>query len=319
MILQARNLEKKFRLDRKRHLYAVDGVSFAMAAGEVLGLVGESGSGKSTLGRLLVGLLDKSGGEVVYRQKRLPDRYRPADFRRLASRMQMIFQDPNASLNPRMTVQEIIGEGLRLGGMGSARQRRERVVEWLTRVGLRSEHLSRYPHEFSGGQRQRIGIARALALEPEFLVCDEPLSALDLSIQAQMIRLLDDLKRSLRLTMLFIAHDLSLVRHVSDRMAVMYLGTLVETGAAERVFFQPYHPYTRLLIAANPVADPTIEKNRRHPPIRGEIGSPIGPARGCRFSPRCPEVHEACEKKVPPMVEVEPGHEVACHLYAPSP
>ena len=247
LLIEARTLTKHFRIGKNKIVHAVDDVSLHVDKQEILGLVGESGSGKSTFGKTLVGLPEKTSGEVLYKGEILPSKYRPKDFQRFASSIQMIFQDPYSSLNPRMTVGEIVGEGLRLHSQLRSEQIREAVASWLIKVGLLPDHMSRYPHEFSGGQRQRIGIARALIMEPEFVVCDEPISALDVSVQAQVVNLLDELKSSLGLTLLFIAHDLSMVRYVSDRMAVMYLGTLVELGAADDVFFNPKHPYTSLL------------------------------------------------------------------------
>src|SRR5262245_37837904 len=244
-LVVADRLSKHFSIGGGQVVHAVDEVSLTIDEKEIVGLVGESGSGKSTFGKTLIGLYDKTAGAVSYRGEPLPPRYAPADFQRFAKRMQMIFQDPYSSLNPRMTVGEIVGEGLRLSGE-NGRNVRDRVADWLRRVGLEPDHMSRYPHEFSGGQRQRIGIARALIMQPEFVVCDEPISALDVSVQAQVINLLDDLKKSLGLTLLFIAHDLSMVRYVSDRMAVMYLGSLIEIGPSHRVYFQPKHPYTQL-------------------------------------------------------------------------
>jgi oligopeptide/dipeptide ABC transporter ATP-binding protein len=300
-------------------VHAVDGVSLAIAEREVVGLVGESGSGKSTFGRALVGLHAKTAGEVLFRGERLPAKYAPKDFRRYATEIQMIFQDPYSSLNPRMTVGEIIGEGLRLNG-GDAARAREQVGDWLVRVGLERGHASRYPHEFSGGQRQRVGIARALIMGPKFVVCDEPISALDVSVQAQIVRLLGELKASLGLTMLFIAHDLSMVRYVSDRMAVMYLGSLVEIGTADDVYFRPKHPYTEILVASNPQADPRTERNRRAISIKGEIASPINVHAGCRFAARCPKVMDVCRTVTPELRVVDNGgakREVACHLFEP--
>jgi oligopeptide/dipeptide ABC transporter ATP-binding protein len=316
-LIEARGLTKHFPLGRRQTVHAVDGVSLAIAEREVVGLVGESGSGKSTFGRTLIGLHPKTAGEVLFRGVRLPMKYRPADFRYFASEIQMIFQDPYSSLNPRMTVGEIIGEGLRLRG-GGAGQVAAAVGDWLVRVGLERGHASRYPHEFSGGQRQRVGIARALIMQPKFVVCDEPISALDVSVQAQIVRLLGELKSSLGLTMLFIAHDLSMVRYVSDRMAVMYLGSLVEIGAADDVYFRPKHPYTEILVASNTQADPRTERNRKAIAIKGEIPSPINVGAGCRFASRCPKVMDVCRSVTPELRVVEEGssrRDVACHLF----
>ncbi len=308
-------LTKYFDLGRGQRVHAVDGISFSIKEGETLGLVGESGSGKSTLGKTLLGLHDKTSGTLTYRGEVLPARYRSADFQRLAHKMQMVFQDPYSSLNPRMTVGEIIAEGLR-GKPMSAAQKQALVSQWLDRVGLNAAHASRYPHEFSGGQRQRIGIARALIMEPEFVVCDEPISALDVSVQAQVVNLLNDLKKSMGLTMLFIAHDLSMVRYISDRMAVMYLGSLVELGKAGEVYFEPRHPYTEVLIASNPEPDPATERQRVSTAIQGEIPSPVNVPEGCRFAGRCPKVMPVCHQQTPQLLPlVDEDRLVACHLY----
>jgi oligopeptide/dipeptide ABC transporter ATP-binding protein len=321
-LLETRGLTKHFALGRGQTVHAVDDVSLAIADREVVGLVGESGSGKSTFGRTLVGLLEKTAGEVHFAGEPLPAKYGPADFQRYASRLQMIFQDPYSSLNPRMTVGEIIGEGLRLAGGRKAAQIRDEVGDWLVRVGLERNHASRYPHEFSGGQRQRVGIARALIVRPRFVVCDEPISALDVSVQAQIVRLLGELKSSLGLTMLFIAHDLSMVRYVSDRMAVMYLGSLVEIGPADEVYSRPLHPYTQVLIGSNPQPDPRSERRRTAAAIKGEIASPINVGVGCRFASRCPRVMDVCRTVTPVLQTVEQrgsARRVACHLYPASP
>ena len=318
-LVRIRNLTKHFEIGRGEVVHAVDDVSLDIAPREIVGLVGESGSGKSTLGKTVLGLHDKTGGDVIYDGEALPTKYRPADFQRYARSMQMIFQDPYSSLNPRMTVGEIVAEGLKLHTDLGAADVRERVGDWLRRVGLSPGHASRYPHEFSGGQRQRIGIARALVLEPEFVVCDEPISALDVSVQAQVVNLLDELKELLGLTLLFIAHDLSMVRYVSDRMAVMYLGSLVEVGPADRVFFAPKHPYTELLIGANPEPDPRSERERASTAIRGEIPSPVNVPAGCRFASRCPMAMDVCRGTTPPLLPVQDEgygeRMVACHLF----
>ena len=318
-LVEARGLTKHFRIGPRQVVHAVDDMSLAIHEREIVGLVGESGSGKSTFGKTLLGLHDKTRGEVSFDGETLPGRYRPGDFQRYASRMQMIFQDPYSSLNPRMTVGEIIGEGLRLHSDLAGSDIRERVHDWLRRVGLEPDHASRYPHEFSGGQRQRVGIARALIMEPRFVVCDEPISALDVSVQAQIVRLLGELKSSMGLTMLFIAHDLSMVRYVSDRMAVMYLGSLIEVGASDEVFFRPKHPYTEMLIGSNPQPDPRVERSRKSIAIEGEIPSPVNVGAGCRFAGRCPKVMSVCRTETPPLFNArdETGERrVACHLYA---
>ncbi len=318
-LVEINGLTKHFPIGRGQVVHAVDDVSLDIEAREIVGLVGESGSGKSTLGKTVLGLHDKTGGNVVYKGETLPASYAAADFRRYAQTMQMIFQDPYSSLNPRMTVGEIVGEGLKLHTSLGKTEIREKAADWLKRVGLNPDHMSRYPHEFSGGQRQRIGIARALVLEPEFVVCDEPISALDVSVQAQVVNLLDELKESMGLTLLFIAHDLSMVRYVSDRMAVMYLGSLVELGPANRVFFAPKHPYTELLIGSNPEPDPASERDRPSTAIRGEIPSPVNVGEGCRFAGRCPKVMDVCRGTTPPLIPVrdadQPDRLVACHLY----
>ena len=317
-LVEAKRVTKHFRIGRNQLLHAVDDVSLEVFPREIVGLVGESGSGKSTFGKTLVGLHHKTAGEVLFKGETLPARYRPVDFARYASSMQMIFQDPYSSLNPRMTAGEIIGEGLWLQGGITKSQIRDKVADWLRRVGLEPQHASRYPHEFSGGQRQRVGIARALVMQPEFVVCDEPISAVDVSVQAQIVRLLGELKSSLGLTMLFIAHDLSMVRYVSDRMAVMYLGSIVEIGPADDVFFRPKHPYTEVLVGSNPEPDPKTERTRRAVVIKGEIPSPINVGAGCRFAGRCPKVFDACWTVTPellPMKDDVGERFVACHLF----
>ena len=317
-LLRVESLTKHFRLGMRDVVHAVDDVSLDVHPKEIVGLVGESGSGKSTLGKTIIGLHAKTGGKVTFDGERLPNRFSPNHFLMFANRMQMIFQDPYSSLNPRMTVGEIIGEGPKLTGNKPRAQIQRETREWLERVGLHADHVSRYPHEFSGGQRQRIGIARALILEPDFVVCDEPISALDVSVQAQVINLLGELKESLGLTLLFIAHDLSMVRYVSDRIAVMYLGSLVEVGPSDEVFFNPKHPYTRVLIGSNPEPDPKFERSRTSSKIQGEIPSPVNIKPGCRFASRCPKVMDVCRTTTPELQNIASnGHErvVACHLY----
>ena len=321
-LVEIDHLVKYFDLGANQRVHAVDDVSLSIYPQEIVGLVGESGSGKSTLGKTLLGLHDKTSGQVTFAGKELPQRYRSSDFRAMAPKMQMIFQDPYSSLNPRMTVGEIVGEGLRLEPELSPSEAQERVAHWLQLVGLSPDHRSRYPHEFSGGQRQRIGIARALILQPEFVVCDEPISALDVSVQAQVVNLLGELTQELGLTLLFIAHDLSMVRYISHRMAVMYLGGLVEVGTSTEVFFDPKHPYTQTLIASNPEADPEHERQRASTTIQGEIPSPVNVPAGCRFANRCPEAMPKCTTTTPKLKAVDSfasqsnsARLVACHLY----
>ena len=315
MLVKTEQLKKHFTIGRGQTLHAVDGVSITIEENEILGLVGESGSGKSTFGKTLIGLHARTSGEAFYNGEALPAKFSNADHLNYSRELQMIFQDPYSSLNPRMTILEVIGEGLRIHGQHSKSQIRELVAQWLSKVGLNSDHMSRYPHEFSGGQRQRIGIARAMIIEPKFVVCDEPISALDVSVQAQVINLLEELKNSMGLTLLFIAHDLSMVRYVSDRMAVMYLGTVVETGPANEVFFEPQHPYTQLLIESNPEPDPNLEKSRHHIPIKGEITSPINVGSGCRFADRCPKAMDHCKSVTPRTRSLTDNHSVSCHLF----
>jgi len=315
-LLEVIELTKFFDMGRNQRVHAVENVSLTIAEKEIVGLVGESGSGKSTLGKTVLGLHDKTAGQVKFRGEVLPQKYEAKDFRRFATNMQMIFQDPYSSLNPRMTIGEIVGEGLKLHQNHDSSIVRDKVAIWLEKVGLHADHMSRYPHEFSGGQRQRIGIARAMILEPEFVVCDEPISALDVSVQAQVINLLGELKESMGLTLLFIAHDLSMVRYVSDRMAVMYLGSLVEVGRADEVYFDPKHPYTEVLIGSNPEPDPELERSRPSTAIQGEIPSPVNVPAGCRFANRCPKVMDVCKSITPqliPLKDIE--RQVACHLY----
>lgn len=313
MLLEVSNLKKHFDLGSGRIVHALDGVSLDVEKGTVLGLVGESGCGKSTLGRTIAGLLDKTDGNVRFGGTLLPQRYGRQDFRRHARNIQMIFQDPLGSLNPRLTVGEIIAEPLRVLGERTADDESKRVAQWLRRVGLSTAHYGRYPHELSGGQRQRAGIARALIVEPQLVVCDEPISALDVSVQAQIVNLLLDLKQSMNLTLIVISHDLAMVRHMADRLAVMYLGSLVEEGPADKVYREPMHPYTRALIASSPQPDPLLERERPHAPLQGEVTSVIHAPTGCRFAARCPEVMETCRAQEPKLLPRDDDRSVACH------
>ncbi len=291
---------------------AVDGISFHIRKGETLGLVGESGCGKSTTGRAILQLIRPTEGEVTFGDVDLT-KLKGGDLRRMRRRMQMIFQDPFASLNPRMSVGAIIGEPLAIHGLAKGKERRERVAELMRVVGLNPYYASRYPHEFSGGQRQRIGVARALAVEPDFIVADEPVSALDVSIQAQIINLLEDLQEEYNLTYLFIAHDLSVVRHISDRVAVMYLGKIMELTGRDELYQNPLHPYTKALLSAVPIPDPEVELKRERIILSGDVPSPMFPPPGCVFNTRCPIAVDECRTVLPEWREVSPEHWVACH------
>ncbi|MFA9491870.1 MAG: ABC transporter ATP-binding protein [Anaerolineales bacterium] len=292
---------------------AVDGVNFDIRKGETLGLVGESGCGKSTTGRTILQLHRATSGKVFYGDTDLTELKGEA-LRLMRRNMQMIFQDPYASLNPRLTIGNIIAEPLEVHKIGNSKERRERVEELLKLVGLSPYFVNRYPHEFSGGQRQRIGVARALALQPDFIVCDEPISALDVSIQAQVVNLLEDLQDTFGLTYLFIAHDLSMVRHISNRTAVMYLGKIVELASRDELYAHPLHPYTQALLSAVPIPNPAKESKRQRILLEGDVPSPINPPSGCRFHPRCPLAIDICKEAQPEWREVASGHWVACHL-----
>lgn len=313
VLIEVKNLKKYFKAGRKATVKAVDDISFNIKRGETLGLVGESGCGKTTCGKTVLGLYGATGGEVIFDGINVHT-LKSKEKKEFRKRAQIIFQDPYSSLNPRMTVEDIIGEGIDIHDLYRGKDRKEKIFELLETVGLNKEHASRFPHEFSGGQRQRIGIARALAIEPEFIVCDEPISALDVSIQAQVVNLLVELQKKKKLTYLFIAHDLSMVKYISDRVGVMYLGHLVELAESEELYKNPLHPYTTALLSSIPIPDPEQERKKTRIPIEGEIPSPINPPPGCKFAPRCKMAREICKEKMPELVEIKKGHFVACHL-----
>ena len=311
VLIEAKNLKKYFKVGANSQLHAVDGVNFKIKRGTTLGVVGESGCGKSTLGRLLLRLIDPTSGKVFMGENEITA-LPPGALREARRRMQMIFQDPYASLNPRMTVASIIAEPLRYAG-ASREYQNERVRELVDLVGLKPDHLQRYPHEFSGGQRQRVGIARALACNPEFIVCDEPISALDVSIQAQVINTLESLQEKLGLSYLFVSHDLSMVRHISHNVGVMYLGCMVERAPVHELYSNMLHPYTQALMSAVPIPDPDIAAASSRIHLSGDVPTPIDPPSGCRFRARCPYATEQCAQERPELREVAPDHFVACH------
>ena len=322
VLLEIRDLRKYFAIKgsifrRRRYVQAVEDVSFSIYKGETLGLVGESGCGKTTLGRTIIRLYEPTSGRIVYDGEPIYDSEQKiaADMLPYRRKMQIIFQDPSASLDPRMTVGEIVGEALDIHKLcpGKA-ERRERINQLLDEVGLNTEHANRFPHEFSGGQQQRVGIARALAVEPEFIVCDEPISALDVSIQSQVVNMLEDLQAEKHLTYLFIAHDISVVRHISNRIGVMYLGQMVELGESYELCSHPIHPYTQTLLSAVPLPDPVKSRARQRILLEGDIPSPLDPPSGCRFHTRCPYATERCSAEQPRLKEYGPGHYAACHL-----
>lgn len=311
-LIEIKNLCKYFPAGKKRTLKAVDNVSLTIAKGETLGLVGESGCGKTTCGRTILKLYPPTSGQIFFDGEDV-SHIKGKGLLNFKKRAQMIFQDPYSSLDPRMTIAEIISEGMTVHNHLSNQEKQEKVNELLGKVGLAEDYANRFAHELSGGQRQRIGIARALAVEPEFIVCDEPISALDVSIQAQIINLLIKLQKENHLTYLFISHDLSVVRHISDRVGIMYLGSMVELGSSQAIFGQPLHPYTKALISAIPEADPDSEKTRKRIPLEGEVPSPIDPPSGCKFRPRCAYATDKCAQEIPTWEEAAPGHFVACH------
>ena len=313
VLIEVKDLKKHFKVGKDAVLKEVDGIDFKIYKGETLGLVGESGCGKTTCGKTVMGLYPPTSGEIIFdgiKVNELKGKEKK-DFTRKA---QIIFQDPYSSLDPRMTVGDIIGEGIDIHGLYTGQERTNKIYELLETIGLTAEHANRFPHEFSGGQRQRIGIARALAIEPEFIVCDEPISALDVSIQAQIINLLIKLQKERGLTYLFIAHDLSMVKHISDRVGVMYLGKMVEMAPSYELYTNPKHPYTEALMSAIPLPDPETEKTKKRINIEGEIPSPINPKPGCRFASRCRYATDKCRQETPELKEIAPEHFVACHL-----
>lgn len=315
VIMEVKHLKKYFPIDSKSVLKAVDDVSFSIYEGETLGIVGESGCGKTTCGRTCIGIYDCTDGEVLYRGENIHE-MNASKKKEFTKKVQMIFQDPYSSLDPRMKVHDIIAEGMRIHKMVKSKAEEiEEVQKLLKSVGLNEEHASRYVHEFSGGQRQRIGIARALAVNPEFLLCDEPISALDVSVQAQVVNLLIKLQKERSLTSMFIAHDLSMVKHISDRVGVMYLGNMVELAPSEELYKNPQHPYTKALLSAIPIPDPKVARGKQQIRLEGEVPSPVNPPEGCHFCGRCPYATEKCKSETPKLKEIAPGHFAACHLY----
>ncbi len=313
-LLEVKHLKKYFQVGKNQTLKAVDDITLNIYKGETLGLVGESGCGKSTFGRTVIHLYEPTEGQVVYNGRAIDKTMSQSERHSYTRKMQMIFQDPYASLNPRMKVMDIVAEGIDAHGLLSGKERAAKVIELLETVGLSEDHANRFPHEFSGGQRQRVGIARALAVDPEFIICDEPISALDVSIQAQVINLLKQLQQERGLTYLFIAHDLSMVKHISDRIGVMYLGVLAELTDSGTLFEEPLHPYTQALLSAIPLPDPDVERSRHRILLEGSLPNPINLKAGCRFVSRCPHATEECRTQTPQMREIKPGHFVSCHM-----
>jgi len=319
-LIEVNNLKKYFPVKKSsffrktKYLKAVDNVSFYIKEGETFGLVGESGCGKSTTGRSIIRLFDVTGGEILYKGKDIA-KLKEKELKPYRRKMQVIFQDPYASLNPTLTVEDLISEPLDVYNIGSKKEKKERVLTLLKKVGLDNKHMDRYPHEFSGGQRQRIGIARALSINPEFILCDEPISALDVSIQAQVVNMLEDLQEEMGLTYLFIAHDLSMVRHISHRIGVMYLGKLIEIGSSDEIYENPAHPYTQALLSSVLEPDPKMAMEKPIKTLTGDVPSPLNPPQGCKFVTRCKYTMEKCHKIEPVLQEISPKHTVACHLY----
>lgn len=319
ILLEVKNLKKYFPVrhgffgGKVQHVKAVDDVTFHIKKGETFGLVGESGCGKSTTGRTLIRLYDVTDGEVIFDGAEI-GKMKESELKPLRKKIQMIFQDPYASLNTRMTVGDIIGEPIDIHNIATGKERQDMIYDLLEKVGLSKDHANRYPHEFSGGQRQRIGIARALAVKPEFIICDEPISALDVSIQAQVVNMLDDLQKEMGLTYLFIAHDLSMVKHISDRIGVMYLGKLVEIAKSNELYERPTHPYTQALLSAIPIPDPEVTRAKQREILEGDVPSPLNPPSGCRFRTRCKHAMPMCAEVEPKLQDIGGGHMVACHL-----
>jgi len=319
VLLEVKNLKKYFPVRKgffggeTQYVKAVDDITFHINKGETFGLVGESGCGKSTTGRTIIRLYDVTDGEVIFDGAEL-GKMRESELKPFRKRIQMIFQDPYASLNTRMTVGDIIGEPIDIHNLATGKKRQEIIYDLLERVGLNKEHANRYPHEFSGGQRQRIGIARALAVEPDFIICDEPISALDVSIQAQVVNMLEDLQKEMGLTYLFIAHDPSMVKHISDRIGVMYLGKMAEIATSDELYTKPLHPYTQALLSAIPIPDPEVTRAKQREVLEGDVPSPLNPPSGCRFRTRCKYAMAKCAEVEPKLKDVGGGHMVACHL-----
>ncbi|GAW28721.1 ABC transporter ATP-binding protein [Carboxydocella sp. ULO1] len=312
-LVEVKGLKKFFEVGHGQVLKAVNNLNLTIHKGETVGLVGESGCGKSTAGRTIIRLYEPTAGQVLFNGRNIYD-LKGKELLQLRRGMQMIFQDPYASLNPRMTVGDIIGEALDIHGLAKGKARQERIIELLRLVGLNAEHANRFPHEFSGGQRQRVGIARALAVEPQFIICDEPISALDVSIQAQVVNLLKDLQEKMGLTYLFIAHDLAMVKYISDRVAVMYLGKMAELAESFELYDRPLHPYTQALLSAIPIPDPEVEASRQRIILQGDVPSPINPPSGCHFRTRCRYAKPICAEQEPELRDMGGGHMVACHF-----